>query len=130
MKKYTQAVFMLSVFVVLAGVLGPVSSTHGESKKKPVRFQVLKTFKTDLPGIEKAQLIHFEMDPGAEVKNFKVVSEVLWVTAGTFTYGYGGKTVVRKKGERWYHDAGTVIDVSNKGNGVGVIRGVQFIRAK
>ncbi len=130
MKKFALAVFMISVFVVLSGVLGLDSSAKAEPKKNPVRFKVLASFPTDLPGVEKAQFIHFEMDPGAEVKNFKVVSEILWVTEGTFIYGYGGKTVVRKKGERWYHDAGTVLDVSNKENSVGVIRGVQFIRSK
>lgn len=130
MKKHALVVFILSVFFVLAGVLTPVFSAKAAPKKNPVRFRVLATLPTDLPGIAKAQLIHFEMDPGAEVKNFKVVSEVLWVTEGTFTYGYGGKTVVRKKGDRWFHNAGTVLDVGNKGGSVAVIRGVQFIRVK
>jgi hypothetical protein len=109
------------------------------AEKKPVRFKVLNTFQVDLPGIEKAQLIHFEMDPGAEVKNFKVVSEVLWIIEGEFTYKYrsgklhkkhGSKNVLKKKGDSWWQDEGTVIDVSNKGSGVGVMRGVQFIRTK
>jgi hypothetical protein len=109
------------------------------AEKKPVRFKVVNTFQVDLPGIEKAQLIHFEMDPGAEVKNFKVVSEVLWVNEGEFSYKYrngklhkkhGSQIVLRKKGDSWWQDEGTVIDVSNKGNGVGVMRGVQFIRTE
>lgn len=130
MRRHAIAVLTITALFVLAGVPGPASRAAGEPKKSPVRFRVLKSFETDLPGVEKAQLIHFEMDPGAKVKNFQVVSEVLWVTAGTFTYGYGGKTVVRKKGARWFHKAGTVIDVENRGRGVAVIRGVQFIRAK
>ena len=109
------------------------------AEKKPVRFKVVNTFQVDLPGVEKAQLIHFEMDPGAEVKYFKVVSEVLWVNEGEFTYKYrigklhkkhGSKNVLRKKGDIWWQDEGTVIDVSNKGSGVGVMRGIQFIRKK
>jgi hypothetical protein len=109
------------------------------AEKKPVRFKVLNIFQVDLPGIEKVQLIHFEMDPGAKVENFKVVSEVLWVTQGEFTYKYrsgklhrkhGSKTVLKKKGDSWWQDEGTVIDVSNNGRGVGVMRGVQFIRTK
>ena len=139
MKKYALAVFMLPVLLVLAGVLTPGFSAKAAPKKSPVRFKVLGTFPTDLPGVEKAQYIHFEMDPGAEIKNFKVVSEVLWVTQGEFAYKYrsgklnkkyGDKTVLRKKGGKWWQDAGTVIDVSNKGSGVAVIRGVQFIRVK
>ena len=82
MKKYALVFFVLPVFFVLAGFLTSVSSANAATKKKPIRFQALATFPTDLPGIEKAQYIHFEMDPGAEIKNFKVVSEVLWVTQG------------------------------------------------
>ncbi len=109
------------------------------AEKKPVRFKVLNTFQVDLPGIERAQLFHFEMDPGAKVENFKIVSEVLWVMQGEFTYKYrsgklhkkhGSKTVLRKKGDSWWQEAGTVLDVSNKGSGVAVMRGVQFIRSK
>jgi len=139
MKKHALAVFVLPFFLVFAGVLASFSSADAAPKKSPIRFQALATLPTDLPGIEKAQYIHFEMDPGAEIKNFKVVSEILWVTQGEFTYKYrngklnkkyGNKTVLRKKGESWWQDAGTVIDVSNKGSGVAVIRGVQFIRKK
>ena len=130
MKKYVLAVFMLSVFIVSSGALAPVSGVEAAPKKKPIRFQILKTFKTDLPGVEKALFIHFEMDPGAKIENFKVVSEVLWVTEGTFTYRYGDKTVIRKKGDRWFQKAGTVIDVENKSASVAIIRGLQFIRKK
>ncbi len=139
MKKHAPAVFMFSVLFILAGVLIPVSSAKAAPKKSPIRFKVLAAFPTDLPGIAKAQFIHFEMDPGAELTNFKVVSEVLWVTQGEFSYKYrsgklnkkyGNKTVLKKKGDRWWQDDGTVIDVSNKGGGVAVIRGVQFIRVK
>ena len=100
---------------------------------------ILATFPADLPGIVKVQYIHFEMDPGAKIENIKVVSEILWVTQGEFAYKYrsgklnkmyGNKTVLKKKGDSWWQDAGTVIDVSNKGSGVAVIRGVQFIRVK
>lgn len=139
MSKRALTVFVVSVFLVLVGVLTSVSNGNAASKKKPIRFQVLSTVPTDLPGVAKAQYIHFEMDPGAELKNFKVVSEILWVTKGEFAYRYrngklnkkhGDKTVLRKKGDRWWQDAGTVIDVSNKGSGVAVLRGVQFIRKK
>ena len=130
MKKFALAVFMLSVFIVSSGTLAPVSSIKAAPKKKPIRFQVLNTFKTDLPGIEKALFIHFEMDPGAKIENFKVVSEVLWVTEGTFTYRYGNKTVIRKKGDRWYQNVGTVVNIDNKSGSVAVLRGLQFIRKK
>ena len=139
MKKHAIAVFMVSVLFVLAGVLAPVSSAEAAPKKSPVRFKVLATFPADLPGIAKAQFIHFEMDPGAKIEKFKVVSEVLWVTEGEFTYEYrsgklnkkyGNKAVLKKKGDKWWQEAGTVLDVSNKGSGVAVLRGVQFIRVK
>ena len=41
MKKHALAVFMLSIFFVLAGVLTPVFSAKATPKKSPVRFQVL-----------------------------------------------------------------------------------------
>jgi len=88
MKKHVPAVFMLSIFFVLAGVITPVFSAKAAPKKSPVRFKVLATFPADLPGIVKIQYIHFEMDPGAKIENFKVVSEILWVTQGEFAYKY------------------------------------------
>ena len=121
------AIAMLLALSVLAIVDEGVAA---EKVAKPIRFDVLQSFQTDLPGVEKAQLIQFEMDPGAEVKKFKVVSEILWVTSGVFTYRYGKKVVERKAGERWFHKAGTVLDVSNQGDGVATLRGIQFIRTK
>jgi quercetin dioxygenase-like cupin family protein len=123
------AIIMLALFVGLS--TGDLAFAKEKAKKDPIRFNVLETYKTDLPGIEKAQLIKFEMDPGAEIKGFKcATSEILWVTKGVFTYKYGDKTVERKKGDTWFQDMGTVLDVSNKGKDTAVLRGIQFIRAK
>jgi hypothetical protein len=105
---------------------------HSSAKEKnPVRFKVINTFKPDFAEIKKAQLVRFEMDPGAEVKNFKLpCSEILWVTKGSFTYKYGDKVVTRKTGESWFHSEGMLFDVSNKGKGVAILRGIQFYRTE
>jgi quercetin dioxygenase-like cupin family protein len=120
------AVVMISLFVLF--ISGNLSFAE---EKKPIRFKVINTFKTDLPGIEKAQFIEFEMDPGAKIEGLKVgASEILWVTKGIFTYTYGDKVVKRKKGESWFQEIGTVLDVKNNHKRVAVLRGIQFIRAK
>lgn len=131
MKRILGIAVVLVAILSAAGIALRPSFAAGEGKKEPVRFKVLNTFKPDLAGIEKAQLIQFEMDPGAEVKNFKLpASEILWVTKGVFTYKYADKTVLRKQGESWLHEEGIVLDVSNKTKGDAVLRGVQFIKAK
>jgi len=120
------AVVMISLFVLF--ISGNLSFAE---EKKPIRFKVINTFKPALPGIEKAQFIEFEMDPGAKIEGLKVgASEILWVTKGIFTYTYGDKVVKRKKGESWFQEIGTVLDVKNNHKRVAVLRGIQFIRAK
>ena len=102
-----------------------------KKKKDPVRFTVINTFQPDLAGIEKAQLIQFEMDPGAEVKDFKLSSsEILWVTKGVFTYKYGEKIVEKKEGESWLHQEGILLDVYNRSKGTAILRGIQFLKKK
>ncbi len=125
---YIVAVTMFALSV--GASFGDYSFGAEETKKEPVRITVIKAFKPDLPGIEKAQLIQFEMDPGAEVKNFTLGSELCWAIEGVFTYKLGGELVERSKGAIWYGEAGTVIDVYNRGKDVAVLRCVQFIRAK
>jgi len=120
------AVVMISLFVLF--ISGNLSFAE---EKKPIRFKVINTFETDLPGIEKAQFIEFEMDPGAKIEGLKVgASEILWVTKGIFTYTYGDKVVKRKKGESWFQEIGTVLDVKNNHKRVAVLRGIQFIKGK
>jgi len=104
-------------------------------QKDPVRFKVINTFNPDFGDIKKAQLIQFEMDPGAEVKDFKLsCSEILWVTEGVFTYNYkdkgGNKTVEKKEGDSWFHSEGILLDVGNKGNTTAILRGVQFLKTE
>jgi len=120
------AVVMISLFVLF--ISGNLSFAE---EKKPIRFKVINTFETDLPGIAKAQFIEFEMDPGAKIEGLKVgASEILWVTKGIFTYTYGDKVVKRKKGESWFQEIGTVLDVKNNHKRVAVLRGIQFIKGK
>jgi len=128
---------ILGIAVLLAAVLSfaggglRLSLAAEAGKKEPVRFKVVNTFKPDLAGVEKAQLIQFEMDPGAEVKNFTAPhTEILWVTRGVFTYKYGNQVVQRKAGESWLHEAGVVLDVANKTKSSAVLRGVQFVKSK
>ncbi|HAM58524.1 MAG TPA: hypothetical protein DCQ64_25185 [Candidatus Rokubacteria bacterium] len=123
------AVFMLASSVGV--MLGDTALAQEKAKKDPVRFTVVNTFEPGFTGIEKAQLIQFEMDPGAAVKDFKVGStEILWVTKGGFTYKYGDKVAEKKTGESWLHQEGVVLDVSNKGKGVAILRGIQFLKKK
>lgn len=120
------AVVMIALFVVF--VSGNLSLAE---EKKPIRFKVINTFETDLPGIAKAQFIEFEMDPGAKIEGLKVgASEILWVTKGIFTYTYGDKVVKKKKGDSWFQEIGTVLDVKNGHKRVAVLRGIQFIKGK
>lgn len=119
-------VVMISLFVLF--ISGNLSFAE---EKKPIRFKVINTFETDLPGIEKAQFIQFEMDPGAKIEGLKVgASEILWVTKGIFTYTYGDKVVKKKKGDSWFQEIGTVLDVKNGHKRVAVLRGIQFIKGK
>ena len=125
----------LAVIVMFASALSaPFGNTPfaaEKAKKEPVRFTVVNSFEPGPSGIDKAQLIQFEMDPGAEVKDVKVGSaEILWVTKGAFTYKYGDKVVERKTGDSWLHQEGVLIDVSNKGKGVATLRGIQFLKKK
>ena len=131
MKRIVGIAVVVVAMLAAAGIASRPSFAAETGKKEPVRFKVLNTFKPDLAGIEKAQLIQFEMDPGAEVKNFKLPSsEILWVTSGVFTYKYGDKTVLRKQGESWLHEEGIVLDVANKAKRNAVLQGIQFIKAK
>jgi quercetin dioxygenase-like cupin family protein len=108
------AIIVLALFVGLG--TADYTFAKEKAKKDPIRFKVLETYKTDLLGIEKAQLIKFEMYPGTEIKGFKCPSsKILWVTDGAFAYKYGDKTVERKKENSWFQDMETVLDVSNKG---------------
>jgi len=120
------------LFVVsLGGVFGGQTFAAEKKKKDPVRFTVINTFQPNLVGIEKAQLIQFEMDPGAEIKDFKLASsEILWVIKGVFTYKYGEKVVKRKAGESWLHQDGILLDVNNRSKGVAILRGIQFLKKK
>ncbi len=125
----------LAVIAIVASAMSALSwsptPVAAQAKKDPVRFKVINTFEPGPAGAEKAQLIEFQMDPGAEVKAFKVGSaEILWVTKGTFTYKYGDKVVERKTGDSWQHQDGVVIDVTNKGKAVAVLRGIQFVKKK
>ena len=126
------------VFVVIMFALSLGCSVKDQSKaeqKNPVRLTVINTFKPGFADIKKAQLIQFEMDPGAEVKGFKLpCSEILWVTEGTFTYKYkhkhGVEIVERKKGESWFASEGTLLDVYNKGNATAILRGIQLYKTE
>lgn len=120
------AVVMITLFVVF--ISGNLSLAE---EKKPIRFKVINTFETDLPGIEKAQFIEFEMDSGAKIEGLTVgASEILWVLKGIFTYKYGDKVVKKKAGDSWFQKVGTVLDVKNAHKRVAVLRGIQFIKAK
>ncbi|MCZ7563832.1 MAG: cupin domain-containing protein [Burkholderiales bacterium] len=131
MKRLVSSVAVVVATLAVVGLVSQSAFSAGEGKKEPVRFKVLNTFKPQLAGVDKAQLIQFEMDPGAEVKSFKVgSSEILWVTRGVFTYKYGDKTVQRKQGESWLQEAGVVLDVANRSKSGAVLQGVQFIKAK
>jgi hypothetical protein len=126
------------VVVVIMFALSLGCSVKNQSKgeqKNPVRLKVLNTFKPDFGDIKKAQLIQFEMDPGAEVKGFKLpCSEIIWVTEGTFIYNYiyehGEEMIERRKGQSWFTSEGTLFDVYNKGNATAIIRGIQFYRTE
>jgi hypothetical protein len=76
-----------------------------------VRLPVINTCETGFPGIATTQLIQFEMDPGAAVKDFEVAStDVLWVTRGPFT------AVVSERRARCLRT------VSDRGDGYGLPR--------
>ena len=96
---------------------------------------MLNTFQPDFGDIRKAQLIQFEMDPGAGVKGFKLpCSEILWVLEGTFIYNYiyehGEEMVERRKALSWFTAEGTLFDVYNKGDDIAIMRGIQFYRTE
>jgi hypothetical protein len=124
------------VLIMFALSLGcSVKNQSKAEQKNPVRLSVINTFKPGFGDIKKAQLIQFEMDPGAEVKGFKLpCSEILWVTEGTFTYKYtyeyGDEIVERKKGQSWFTSQGTLLDVYNKGTATAILRGIQFYRTE
>jgi hypothetical protein len=126
------------VVVVIIFALSLGCSVKNQSKaeqKDPVRFSVINTFKPDFGDIKKAQLVQFEMDPGAEVKGFKLpCAEILWVKEGTFTFKYtyehGEEMVERKKGQSWFTSEGTLIDIYNQGNATAILRGIQFYRTE
>ncbi len=124
------------VVIMFAFSIGcTVKNQSKPEQKNPVRLEVLNTFKLDFGDIKKAQLIQFEMDPGAEVKGFKLpCSEILWVTEGTFIYNYiyehGEEMVDRKKGQSWFTSYGTLLDVYNKGDATAILRGIQFYKTE
>lgn len=129
-RMWSLAVMVMFAAAVSVGA-GATTDAQEKPKKEPVRFSVVQSFEPGPAGIAKAQLINFEMDPGAEIKGFKVGSaEILWVTKGAFTYKYGDKVVERKTGHSWQHQEGVTIDVSNKGKAVAVLRGIQFLTKK
>lgn len=124
------------VVIIFALSLGcSVKNQSKPEQKNPVRLKVLNTFKPGFSDIKKAQLIQFEMDPGAEVKGFKLpCSEIIWVTEGSFIYNYiyehGEEMVERKKGQSWFTSEGALFDVYNKGKATAIIRGIQFYRTE
>jgi hypothetical protein len=135
-EEFMKRIACVVVVIMFALSLGcSVKNQPKAEQKNPVRFNVINTFKPGFADIKKAQLIQFEMDPGAEVKGFKLpCSEILWVTEGTFTYMYiyehGEEMVERKKGQSWFASEGTLLDVYNKGNATAIIRGIQLYRTE
>ena len=124
------------VVIIFALSLGCTATNQPKPEKKdPVRFIVINKFKPDFGEIKKAQLVRFEMDPGAEVKGFKLpCSEILWVKQGTFTFKYtyehGEELLERKQGQSWFTPQGTLIDIYNKGDTTAILRGIQFYRTE
>ncbi len=129
---------ILCIFVVIMFALSMGCSVKNQpkaEKRNPVRLKVLNTFKPDFGEIKEARLIQFEMDPGAEVKDFKLpCSEILWGTEGTFIYNYkyehGEEMLERKKGQSWFTSEGTLFDVYNKGNATAILRGIQLYKTE
>ena len=115
------------VFVLaLSLCLGLSSTSFAEEKKKNFRFEPTK-FAAETAGVD-IQFVVFALDPGAMFKDFKIgKNEYLIVTQGEFLYTYGGKTVTKKVGDNWYFPAGTIITVTNKGNGEAILLAIQGI---
>jgi hypothetical protein len=123
--------FVIVIIILMLSLSISIEDRCLAQQKDPVRFKVINTFQLDFGDIKKAQLIQFEMDPAAEVKNFKCASsEILWVTEGVFTYKYGDEIVKKNKGDSWFHSEGTLLDVSNTGGTTAILRGVQFLKTK
>jgi len=102
---------------------------RAEEKKKNFRFEPTK-FAAKTAGVD-VQFVVFALDPGAMFKDFKVgQNEYLIVTKGEFVYTYGGKTMTKKVGDNWYHPAGTILTVTNKGNDESILLAIQGVPDK
>ena len=118
------------IFVLALSLCFGLSSTSfAEEKKKNFRFEPTK-FAAKTEGVD-VQFVVFALDPGAMFKDFKVgQNEYLIVTKGEFVYTYGGKTMTKKVGDNWYHPAGTILTVTNKGNDESILLAIQGVPDK
>lgn len=116
----------LKLILVLSLFFGLSSTLLADDKKKNFRFEPTK-FSAKTAGVD-VQVVVFALDPGAIFKDFKVgKNEFLIVTQGEFLYTYGGKTVTKKVGDRWFFPAGTIITVTNKGKDEAILLAIQGI---
>jgi quercetin dioxygenase-like cupin family protein len=108
---------LLAILMFAVAMMLMTTSAPAQGLPKGVSLKVMAEFPSEIPGIEKIQLLEFRLEPGAKLENF-VHQETDFCTAkqGLLTVVAGGTTVVRGPGSRWVCPLGIKLSLYNNGS--------------
>ena len=103
--------------IIVAFLIFPIQASAQELPEG-VTFDVIATYASDIPGVERVELQKFTLAPGAKLENFPVENvEYCASTQGTIrvTDETTGETNIYAAGSRWQPKIGHKGSVSNPG---------------
>ena len=103
--------------IIVAFLIFPIQA-WAQALPEGVTFDVIATYASDIPGVERVELQKFTLAPGAKLENFPVENvEFCSSTQGTIrvTDETTGETNIYAAGSRWQPKIGHKGSVSNPG---------------
>ncbi len=103
--------------IIMAFLIFPIQA-WAQELPEGVTFDVIATYASDIPGVERVELQKFTLAPGAKLENFPVENvEYCASTQGTIrvTDETTGETNIYAAGSRWQPKIGHKVSVSNPG---------------
>lgn len=104
-------------------LLGAVScyglSAQAQDLPPGISMQVVQNFPAEsVPGAKMVREFLFIVQPGAKMENFDMGSAFHFCTAmmGEIKVIMGGKTTIRRQGDRWIERPGEVFTIINEGD--------------
>ena len=103
--------------IIMAFLIFPIQAS-AQALPEGVTFDVIATYASDIPGVERVELQKFTLAPGAKLENFPVENvEYCTSTQGIIrvTDETTGDTNIYAAGSRWQPKIGHKASVSNPG---------------